>query len=101
MDGGIYRLSDALRTSPSPNNLAAAIGKWGARDLEFYQPKGEDRQSPHDRDELYVIARGSGTFELEGRSLAFDAGDAIYVPAHVVHRFTRFSDDFASWVVFF
>ena len=101
MEGCVYRLNDALQTSPAPNNLAAEIAKWGGRDLEFYQPDKEDRQTPHDRDELYVIARGNGTFEIEARSYPFAAGDAIFVPAHAVHRFSGFTKDFAAWVVFF
>ena len=98
---GIYKLGDALKTVPAPNNLAASIARWGGVDLEFYQPSGEDRQTPHERDEIYVIARGSGTFELEGETFEFAPGDCIYVPAHAVHRFSRFSGDFAAWVVFF
>jgi mannose-6-phosphate isomerase-like protein (cupin superfamily) len=69
-------------------------------DVEFYQPKGEDRQRPHDRDELYIIARGSGILELAGERHAFTSGDLIYVAAHAVHRFVEFSGDFAAWVVF-
>lgn len=73
----------------------------GGVDIEFYQPEGEDRQTPHDRDELYVIARGSGTFEYENEQHPFETGDVIRVPAHVPHRFAAFSQDFAAWVFFF
>ena len=100
MSNPIYPLADALRRSPSPNNLAAAIATHGAVDIEFYQPKGEDRQTPHERDELYVVARGSGMFELDGNSYPFETGDAVFVPAHAVHRFASFSEDFAVWVLF-
>jgi gentisate 1,2-dioxygenase len=96
----IYTLRDALERTAVPPNLAAEIAKLPGLDVEFYQPKGEDRQTPHARDEIYVIARGSGTFELSGERRPFFTGDVIYVAAHAVHRFVEFSDDFAAWVFF-
>jgi mannose-6-phosphate isomerase-like protein (cupin superfamily) len=69
--------------------------------VELYAPRGHDNQTPHSRDEIYIIARGNGTFDLDGRELAFVTGDLLFVPARVPHRFTRFSDDFATWVLFF
>ena len=63
---------------------------------------GEDKQSPHARDELYsVVAAGSGAFNLAGESSAFGPGDLLLVPAHTPHRFERFSDDFSCWVIFY
>jgi quercetin dioxygenase-like cupin family protein len=100
MNGAVYSLADALGASPAPGNLAAEIAKFPGLDVEFYQPEGEDRQTPHERDELYVIARGSGMFELAGERRAVSTGDVIYVAAHAVHRFVEFSGDFAAWVVF-
>lgn len=96
-----YRLRDALKTSPSPGNLAAAIAKFADVELEFYQPKGVDPQDPHGRDEIYLIARGSGVFQLDEKRFPFAAGDVIYVPVNVEHRFAEFTDDFATWVLFF
>lgn len=97
----LYPLARALATTPSPGNLAAAIAKFGAVELEFYQPKGADTQKPHARDELYVIVRGSGIFEHAGETFNFTAGDALFVAAHVEHRFVEFTNDFATWVIFF
>ena len=31
----------------------------------------------------------------------FNAGDLLFVPAGVVHRFEDFSDDFSTWVIFY
>jgi mannose-6-phosphate isomerase-like protein (cupin superfamily) len=100
MNGDVYALAEALATSPSPGNLAAEIVQLPGLDVEFYQPKGEDRQTPHERDEIYVVARGSGVFEVSGKQRAFETGDLIYVAAHTVHRFVEFSGDFAAWVLF-
>jgi len=96
----VFALVDALRTPPAPGNLAAEIANFRGLDVEFYQPRGEDRQQPHARDEVYVIARGSGRFETAGERRECSAGDAIYVPAHAEHRFVDFSEDFATWVFF-
>lgn len=68
--------------------------------VELYAPKGRDPQQPHDRDELYVVTSGTGTFR-NGETIAdFEPGDLLFVPAGVVHRFETFSKDFATWVIF-
>jgi mannose-6-phosphate isomerase-like protein (cupin superfamily) len=94
-------LEDALRKAPGPGNLAAEIARFGELELEFYQPRGSDTQQPHTRDEIYVIARGTGTFECAGERDPFAPGDMLFVPARVEHRFEDFSSDFAAWVLFF
>ncbi|MDX1403363.1 MAG: cupin domain-containing protein [Woeseiaceae bacterium] len=73
----------------------------GTLELGYYKPEGVDSQTPHDRDEVYVVHAGSGYFVLEDTRQRFTAGDAIFVPAGAVHRFEEFSDDFATWVVFY
>lgn len=70
-------------------------------EIEIYRPVGNDDQTPHTRDELYVVISGSGWFVNGARRHRFEAREVLYVPAGVVHRFEEFSDDFATWVVFF
>lgn len=94
-------LEEALMSTPPPGNLASVIASLDDADVEFYEPRGEDVQKPHKRDELYFIARGSGTLHLESHDFQCAAGDAIFVGAHTAHRFSRFTNDFATWVVFF
>jgi mannose-6-phosphate isomerase-like protein (cupin superfamily) len=67
----------------------------------LFAPRGEDVQTPHTQDEVYVVVSGSGTFRRGGERVAFDPGDLLFVPAKVPHRFETFSDDFSTWVVFF
>jgi mannose-6-phosphate isomerase-like protein (cupin superfamily) len=69
--------------------------------VEYYAPRGVDDQHPHDRDEIYIVASGSGRFRNGDATDPFGPGDFLFVPAHVVHRFEDFSDDFGTWVVFF
>jgi mannose-6-phosphate isomerase-like protein (cupin superfamily) len=48
-----------------------------------------------------VIARGTGRLVVEGASFAFSPGDVLNVAAGAEHRFEDFSDDFATWVIFY
>ena len=72
----------------------------GSMRIELFAPRGRDTQQPHSQDELYIIHRGMGTFSKDGEVCEVKAGDVIFVEAQVEHRFERFSDDFASWVIF-
>ena len=82
-------------------NLAAPVLRHGSLEVEYYAPRGEDRQRPHTRDEVYVVIAGQGTFLNGTERHPFGPGDVIFVPAGVVHRFEDFSDDFATWVLFY
>jgi mannose-6-phosphate isomerase-like protein (cupin superfamily) len=70
-------------------------------DVSMYKPEGHDPQGPHKRDELYVIANGSGDFTCHAQTHRFHRGDILFVPAGAVHRFENFSSDFSTWVIFF
>ena len=45
--------------------------------------------------------RGSGEFVNGESREAFTAGDFLFVPAGVAHRFENFTDDLAVWVIFY
>ena len=72
----------------------------GTLSVEVYRPVGRDAQTPHARDEVYVVIAGHGTFLDAGTRRAFGPGDLLFVPAGVEHRFEDFSDDFSTWVLF-
>ena len=55
----------------------------------------------HKRDELYFIQSGHGIFKRGGETVRFNAGDVLFVPAGVPHRFASFSAEFKAWVMFF
>lgn len=92
--------------APIPEGARSALlMRHGTMTLRYYAPRGHDPQSPHEQDEIYVVVRGSGTVargrdetSLERRR--FGPGDAIFAPAGCVHRFEDFTDDFATWVIF-
>ncbi|MEO0971709.1 MAG: cupin domain-containing protein [Pseudomonadota bacterium] len=73
----------------------------GSMSVEIYRPISVDRQTPHSRDELYVVASGSGWFVQGDSRERFDTGEVLFVPAGVEHRFEDFSEDFVTWVIFY
>jgi len=75
--------------------------KHGSMSIEYFSPQKIDTQTPHKQDELYVIASGSGTFYRNGERIQFNKGDVLFVPAGMEHRFENFTDDFATWVIFY
>jgi mannose-6-phosphate isomerase-like protein (cupin superfamily) len=73
----------------------------GTLSVEIYAPRGRDTQSPHTRDECYVVVHGHGEFINGSERYAFGPGDFLFVPAGVEHRFVDFSDDLVLWVIFY
>lgn len=73
----------------------------GSASVEIYRPHGVDSQQPHVQDEFYVVIAGSGTFVRDGVRHPFEPGEVLFVPAGVPHRFEEFTDDFATWVIFY
>jgi mannose-6-phosphate isomerase-like protein (cupin superfamily) len=73
----------------------------GGMSVELYRPQSVDPQTPHAQDELYVVVAGSGTFLRDGERRPFTAGDVIFVPAGMEHRFEGFTPDFETWVIFY
>jgi mannose-6-phosphate isomerase-like protein (cupin superfamily) len=94
-------LEEAKIAAIPPGFRSALLMQHGSMKLRYYAPRGADPQTPHDQDELYVIATGRGTFFIGGQRVPFDPGDVLFVAARVEHRFESFSDDFATWVVFY
>ena len=58
-------------------------------------------QKPHDRDEVYLIARGTAVFFDGAGRVDVGAGAFLFVAAGQPHRFENFSADFACWVLFY
>lgn len=75
--------------------------KLGSLTVRFYAPKIADRQQPHTRDEVYVVARGSATFRCCGKDIPVEQGDVLTVPAYQEHLFVNFSSGFATWIFFY
>lgn len=96
-----WSIAAAAAEPPSPGRKSSLLFSHGSMTMRFYAPKGVDDQVPHDQDEVYIVATGSGTFFREGERVAFGPGDMLFVAAGEEHRFEDFSDDFATWVIFY
>lgn len=94
-------LDEARRAPIPPGFRSAEMIRHGSMVLRFYAPRGSDPQTPHEQDEIYVVASGRGVFACGGARVPFGAGDALFAPAGAEHRFVDFSDDFGTWVVFY
>ncbi len=102
--GSAVRLTpeDMARHIPDVAGNRFHVGlERGQLQVEFYVPEGTDAQQPHGRDECYVVIRGSGRFRMRAEEVPFKAGDFLFVPAGVEHRFIDFGDDLATWVIFY
>jgi mannose-6-phosphate isomerase-like protein (cupin superfamily) len=77
------------------------VMEHGSMSVEIYRPEKTDPQTPHIQDELYVIISGHGKFLNDGKRSQFNPGDVLFVPAGIEHRFENFTDDFATWVIFY
>lgn len=97
----LFRAAVARQAPHEPGRISARVFAHGSMELRWYAPPRPDPQVPHAQDELYIVASGSGVFSRAGEKFAFGPGDALFVAAGVEHRFEDFSDDFATWVVFY
>ncbi|AYL94994.1 cupin domain-containing protein [Mucilaginibacter celer] len=87
--------------SDKETELFVKVIEHGSMSVEIYKPINIDPQTPHDQDELYVIINGSGDFILNDSRISFQQGDVILVPANAEHRFENFTEDFATWAIFY
>lgn len=92
--------AEAAAAPLPPGRASALLLAHGSMQLRWYAPKGEDRQVPHDQDELYIVAAGTGWFRRGEARVPFGPHDVLFVRAGEAHRFEEFSADFATWVIF-
>ena|SRR5438128_2302682 len=95
-------LRQALGRLPGPQNEnVVALFEHGSLVVKLYAPRSADDQTPHSRDEVYVVAQGSGEFVCGDTRQSFAPNDVLFAAANVEHRFENFTDDFAVWVFFY
>jgi mannose-6-phosphate isomerase-like protein (cupin superfamily) len=94
--------AQGLARLPGPSGERyVELFRHGTLTVELYAPRQRDPQTPHTRDEVYAVIQGSGWFRNDHERHQFTAGDVLFVPAGVVHRFEEFTDDLAVWVFFY
>src|SRR6266850_3421365 len=92
-------LNRALARMPGPDrDQYDILLRHGTLTVGLYAPRGMDDQTPHTRDEVYVVMAGSGYFRNGADRHRFSPGDVLFVPARVEHRFEEFTGDLALWV---
>jgi mannose-6-phosphate isomerase-like protein (cupin superfamily) len=95
-------LGEALNRLPGPQGeRSVSVFEHGSLVVKLYAPRGDDPQTPHSRDEVYVVAQGSVEFVCAGGRQTFALNDVLFAAAGVEHRFENFGDDFAVWVFFY
>ena len=82
-------------------NEFAEFFSHGSLVVELYKPGKTDKQTPHTRDEVYIVVSGSGRFYNDGTYADFAQGDFLFAKAGAVHRFEDYTDDFVTWVLFY
>jgi len=103
-------VSDPTRRATVGEALARLPGTAGERSVEvfthgslvvkLYAPRDTDPQTPHSRDEVYIVAHGKGDFVNQGQRVHFGQGDFLFAAAGEEHRFENFTD-LALWVLFY
>lgn len=83
-----------------PGRLSAQVLNTPGLEVRWYQPPNPDPQTPHDRDEVYIVAAGTGEFVRGTTRVNFAPGDLLFVANGDVHRFENHTPDTAVWVIF-
>lgn len=103
-----FTVEEFLAKLPLPADEKWKEGVWftgafskGDFELEFFAPKGKDYQTPHEKDEFYIVVSGVADLFIKDEKFACAVGDALFVPAKTPHHLENMTDDFAAWVIFF
>jgi mannose-6-phosphate isomerase-like protein (cupin superfamily) len=73
----------------------------GDLEVRFTAGPTNGPQTPHLRDELYIVASGTARYRTEDKLTDVGPGDLLFAAAHAPHGFEDFSDDFAIWIIFY
>ena len=82
--GGTAHISAMVAAVQIPNSAttrSVALFRHGSLLVKYYAPRGKDLQTPHTRDELYVVAQGRGVFFNGTSRHPFVPGDLLFAAA--------------------
>ena len=103
----VIDLKTALAHLPLPATSTWPEGVWdktmfehGTMSVIVFTPRGQDYQTTHAQDELYIVMKGSGTLLIADMPHAFGEGAVLFVPANTQHRFVEFTEDLITWAIF-
>ena len=87
---------------PGPSGeRSTVVFEHGTLLVKLYAPRERDLQTPHTRDEVYVVVSGHGTFVHGNEREPFGPNEFLFASAGVVHRFEDFTDDLLVWVLYY
>lgn len=91
----------AARALPRTPGRSTEVFVDGDLEVRFAARPTNGPQVPHQRDELYFVASGTGRYRVKDSVTSVGAGDVLFCPAHVAHGFEDISEDFSVWVLFY
>ena len=94
-------MQDASEHLAKLREALVALFKRGDLSVELFAPHEVDTRPPHEQDEIYIVAAGTGVFRRDIERVPFGPGDFLFVAAGVPHTFETFTDDFKTWVILF
>lgn len=97
-----HRLADLIeqREASGRNYLSFVDRASFSIGLYDLSASSVDRQSPHQRDEVYYVVSGRAAIEVEDDVFAIEPGSIVYVEAEADHRFVEIVEDICTLVVF-
>lgn len=98
VDAAVVRLAEALALEPPPpGRLSIPVFSRGLLEVRLYTPEGEDAQTPHERDEVYVVVKGTARF-FDGAAMSDVGVDSfLFVAAGQPHRFESDGERKRCW----
>jgi mannose-6-phosphate isomerase-like protein (cupin superfamily) len=92
--------AEAASAPLEPGRRSSLLLNTPGLEVRWYTPPNPDPQTPHDRDEIYLVTAGSGFFRRGDARVPFAAGDMLFAAAGEAHRFEDHTPDTQMWVVF-
>jgi mannose-6-phosphate isomerase-like protein (cupin superfamily) len=91
----------AARKLPWLPGRSAEVFVDGDLEVRFTPRPSNGLLHTHERNELYIVASGSGHFCVGDKVTKIGSGDLLFAAAHVAHGFENFTDDFSVWIIFY
>jgi len=93
--------ADACRMPLPEGRRSVEVFRDDIVEVRMAESPGRGPQVPHDRDELYIVVRGSGHYRVGDTVTAVGIGDLLFAAAHAPHGFEDCTSDFSVWVIFY
>jgi len=97
----LHKPAEVLARSPAGENYLEFL-RVPALSAGIYRlaAGSEDRQRPHQEDEIYVVLEGRARFRAGDRDCVLSGGEVLYVAAGLEHRFHDITADLTLLVLF-